>query len=132
MIYAPYRIRKPDVKLNSIKKGKSRLPDSPSFIWDMILKSHDFQTVDMLGIIAANRNSALTTEKNDILNFLGSYFLSIGGICKCIFWKNSALSATSAQASNLLSQLFFILQKNLDQSQRRQRSHWVSNPTWRR
>ena len=27
--------------------------------------------------IAVNRNSALTTEKNDILNFLGSYFLSI-------------------------------------------------------
>jgi hypothetical protein len=27
--------------------------------------------------IAANRNSAMTMEKNDILNFLGSYFLSI-------------------------------------------------------
>jgi hypothetical protein len=31
----------------------------------------------MFRLIAANRNSALTTEKNDILNFLGSYFLSI-------------------------------------------------------
>ena len=31
--------------------------------------------------IAANRNSALATEKNDILNFLSSYFLSIGVIC---------------------------------------------------
>ena len=28
-IKAPYRIRKPDVKLDSIKKGKSRLPGLP-------------------------------------------------------------------------------------------------------
>lgn len=36
----------------------------------------------MVGIyIKANRNSALTTEKNDILKFLGSYFLSISWSC---------------------------------------------------
>ena len=29
-IHAPYRIRKSDVKLNSIKKGKSSHSDSPS------------------------------------------------------------------------------------------------------
>jgi len=28
-IHAPYRIRKPDVKSNSIKKGKSSLSDPP-------------------------------------------------------------------------------------------------------
>jgi hypothetical protein len=31
----------------------------------------------MFRFIAANRNTALTKEKNDILNFFGSYFLSI-------------------------------------------------------
>jgi hypothetical protein len=31
-------------------------------------------------LVAANRNSGLTTERNDILNNLGSYFLSIGKI----------------------------------------------------
>jgi len=31
----------------------------------------------MFKYIAANRNSALTTEKNDFLIFLGSNFLSI-------------------------------------------------------
>ena len=31
----------------------------------------------MFRLIAANRNSALTTEKNDFLIFLGSNFLSI-------------------------------------------------------
>jgi len=34
----------------------------------------------MFGFIAAKRNLALTTEKNDFLIFLGSNFLSIGEI----------------------------------------------------
>jgi len=33
----------------------------------------------MFRLIAANRNSALTTEKNDILNFLGSFFCRLVG-----------------------------------------------------
>ena len=33
----------------------------------------------MFRLIAANRNSALTTEKNDILNLLCSYFYRLFG-----------------------------------------------------
>jgi hypothetical protein len=43
---------------------------------DKFLLSKCFQDFKMLDR-AVNRNLALTTEKNDLLNFLGSYFLSI-------------------------------------------------------
>jgi hypothetical protein len=52
-------------------------------------------------IIAANRNSALTTEKNDILNFSGSYFLSISWSYRK-FWKSIFITHKSRKPKRWL------------------------------
>ena len=61
----------------------------------------------MFKYIAANRNSALTTEKNEILNFLGSYFLSIGVITSFKQRKNDQNTFISRYFL-LLVQLYYM------------------------
>jgi hypothetical protein len=68
--YHPYRIRKLDDKLNSMKKGKSSQPDSPLPIQICFVNLMDFGRLICWESSAATYNSTPKIEIDDIINFL--------------------------------------------------------------